>query len=129
MPRKKPTNIGHMPADKVTDPTIQGTVPTADSIPPSLPEKLLRADPDGSEYAGDPEQEAVRPMLNEAEAARVIEAIKADEEAEDKALALTVEELMNGISMALNHMAAGTTQAEAARLAAEEIKGEKVDRQ
>ena len=100
-------------------PASQGeAVPTADESPPSLPEKLLRADPDGSEYAGDPEQEA-------GENDPIIDAMRE----EDKALALTVEELMNGISMALNHMAAGTTQAEAARLAAEEIRGEKVDRQ
>ena len=46
-------------------------------------------------------------------------------EAAEKALALSVEEIMQGIDLALTHMAAGTTQNEAVSLAAEAIRKEK----
>ena len=44
---------------------------------------------------------------------------------EEKALALTVDELMQGIDLALENMAAGMTQSEAVRRAAETIRKQK----
>lgn len=46
---------------------------------------------------------------------------------EAKALELTVDELTQGIDLALENMAAGMTQSEAVRLAAEDIRKQKQD--
>ena len=61
-----------------------------------------------------------------AEAKAFNEAAMRLEEARAKALALTVDELMNGVDLALENMAAGMTQSEAVRRAAETIRSEKV---